>query len=86
MLLRDPDWRVSNAAANAVGELGAAVATPEILGQLAGWLRDPDSSVRQTAAEALGKLGAAAATCPSAVTANEPPSNTSSFCPPTWLT
>jgi HEAT repeat protein len=50
------------AAARAVGGLGGAAATPEILARLAELLRDQDSDVRWTATRALAGLGVAAAT------------------------
>jgi HEAT repeat protein len=48
------------AAAQALGGLGAAAATPEVLTALLHILTDPDAGVRGQAAEALGRLGVAA--------------------------
>jgi HEAT repeat protein len=60
--LRDKDWRVRYAAAQALGAMGPAAATPEVLQALLACLRDEDGEVRWAAAEALGQMGPAAAT------------------------
>ncbi len=61
-LLRDGNWDVRRAAAEAVGRFGPAAATEPFLARLADLLRDEDSEVRRFAAEAVGRFGPAAAT------------------------
>ena len=63
-MLRDAEWRVRGAAAEAVGRLGAAAATEPFLAALAALLRDAEGDVRGAAAHAVRRLGAAAATEP----------------------
>ncbi|MBC7239774.1 MAG: HEAT repeat domain-containing protein, partial [Chloroflexi bacterium] len=55
-LLQDGYENVREAAARAVGALGAAAATPEILARLASLLQDGDEDVRRAAAWAVGAL------------------------------
>ncbi len=50
------------AAADALGRLGSAAATPAVLDRLLTLLTDPDNGVRWAAALGLGRLGGAAAT------------------------
>jgi len=59
-----PDRAVRWAAAEALGEMGKAAATPEVVGALLGRLRDGDEDpfVRSAAARALGRMGPRAAT------------------------
>jgi HEAT repeat protein len=47
---------VRQAAAEALGQIGAGAATPEVLTALFALLRDAERIVRQAAAEALGNL------------------------------
>ena len=55
--LEDPDTRVCEAAAHALGEIGPGVASAVVaLRQL---LKDPDAQVRKSATEALGSIGTA---------------------------
>lgn len=56
--LKDKDWKVREAAATAVGNLGALAvpAVPDLLEQLA---KDPEKQPRETAARALGRIGKA---------------------------
>jgi len=61
--LQDPDPYVRREAARALGRMGEAAATPEVVGALIQRLReDEDWVVRMNAAEALGMMGPAAAT------------------------
>jgi len=61
--LQDPNPSVRGEAAWALGAMGTAAATPEVLGALIQRLRkDEDGGVRYEAAKALGKIGKAAAT------------------------
>ena len=55
-LLRDSERGVSGVAAEAVGGLGSAAATPEFLAHLARLLRDSERDVRRVAAEAVEEL------------------------------
>ncbi len=61
-LTADTDSDVREAAAEALGQLGAGAATPEVVGRLVALTADTDSDVRQAAAGALGQLGAGATT------------------------
>lgn len=58
--LRDANAKVRQTAALAVGKVGSAAATPEILTALSCLLQDDHLLIRQTATVALGKLGVAA--------------------------
>ena len=58
--LRSKDWRVANAAAEALVNIGDARAFDSLVAVL----RDKDENVRQVAAEALGKIGDARAVEP----------------------
>jgi HEAT repeat protein len=60
--LRDEDPNVREAAAEVLGRMGEAAATPEVLQALAKCLRDENWGVREAAAEALRQMGKAAAT------------------------
>ena len=60
--LADDDDAVRQRAAEAVGHLGSAAATPEFLAALAALLAADNNAARQHAAEAVGRLGSAAAT------------------------
>jgi hypothetical protein len=59
-LLLNQNSGVRSAAAEAVGGLGGAAATPEFLARLAELLRDQDRGVRSEAAWAVERLGGAA--------------------------
>lgn len=59
--LGDPG-RIARLEAQALGDTGAAAATPEVLARLTDRLGDGDWPVRRAAAQALGDIGAAAAT------------------------
>ena len=59
--LRDAEWEVRAAAAQALGRIGTA-ATPAILIALMASLRSPHVKVRVSVAKALGQMGANAAT------------------------
>jgi hypothetical protein len=61
-LLQYADSYVRSVAARAIGAMGAAAATPDILATLPALLRDADPDVRSEAARAIGAMGAAAAT------------------------
>ena len=54
--LADPDADVRQAAAWALGQLGAVAATPEVLTALLHTLADPDADVREAAASGLQRL------------------------------
>jgi HEAT repeat protein len=58
----DPDEAVRGRAAEGLGRMGSAAATPEVLAQLTECLHDPQKAMRRRAAEALGQMGSAAAT------------------------
>ena len=61
--LQDPDPDVRSEAAEALGQMGVAAATPEVIEALVDrLLRDEAWVVRMNAAQALGRMGAAAAT------------------------
>jgi len=62
LLLNSDEEDKLRAAANVVGGIGAAAATPQILGYLTRLLRDHCWYVRSAAARAVGRIGAAAAT------------------------
>ncbi len=61
-LLTDADGDVRETAVRAVGGIGSAAATPEILALLARRLTDADGRVREAAVRAVGGIGSAAAT------------------------
>jgi HEAT repeat protein len=52
-VLKDEDWRIRRAAAEALGQIGDPQATPALIQAL----RDEDFWVRRAAAEALGQIG-----------------------------
>ena len=60
-MLRDEDWRVHYAAAEAVRGMGSSAAVPEILTRIAELLEDEDEYVREAAAKAVGGMGSSAA-------------------------
>jgi HEAT repeat protein/energy-coupling factor transporter ATP-binding protein EcfA2 len=60
--LKDETGNVQSRAVAALGEMGAAAATPDIYAALHTALKEPESEVRLRAAWALGEMGAAAAT------------------------
>ena len=59
--LRDPEPSVRHVAAKALGQMGKAAATPEVLEALRACLWDEDEWVRYEAAWALERMGEAAA-------------------------
>jgi hypothetical protein len=61
-LIQDGNEQVRSLAADALGRLGAAAATPDVLARLVALIQDGNEQVRSLAADALGRLGAAAAT------------------------
>jgi energy-coupling factor transporter ATP-binding protein EcfA2 len=62
LLSQDGNEEVRASAADALGRLGAAAATPEVVAQLVALIQDGNEGVRASAVYALGRLGAAAAT------------------------
>jgi HEAT repeat protein len=59
--LRNSNAGAREATARAVGGIGAAAGTPEILSHLLAGLRDPNREVRYWMAKAVGNIGGAAA-------------------------